>query len=130
MCCSPRCLAGERRAFLRQAPFTAYTSNTPTTAAALDAILDQVLVQGYAMVRDTVEYGAAAVAVPVRDGSGAVIAALNSSAGAVRERDVETILDRLDLMRCCCDPVGAGVGQVPGSGAVGVRVTQGREVHR
>lgn len=93
----------DRRAFLRQAPFTAYTSNTPTTAAALETILDRVLAQGYATVRDTVEYGAAAVAVPVRDGSGAVVAALNSSASAVRERDVETILDRLDLMRAAAE---------------------------
>ena len=88
-----------RRAFLEQAPFTGYTSSTPTTAAALGAILDRVVIDGYAMVRDTVEYGAAAVAVPVRDGSGTVVAALNSSASAVRDHDVEVVLDRLDLIR-------------------------------
>lgn len=105
----------ERRAFLRQAPFTAYTSNTPTTAAALGTILDQVLAQGYAAVRDTVEYGAAAVAVPVRDGSGTVVAALNSSASAVRERDVETILDRLDLMRAAATRLEQAVRRFPGA---------------
>jgi IclR family pca regulon transcriptional regulator len=107
--------AATRRAFLQQAPFTAYTSNTPTTAEALDTILDQVLAHGYAMVRDTVEYGAAAVAVPVRDGSGAVIAALNSSASAVRERDVETILDRLDLMRAAAARLEQALVRFPGA---------------
>lgn len=89
----------DRASFLAQAPFTAYTANTPTTAAELTAVLDSVAAQGFAAVSDTVEYGAAAVAVPVRDGSGTVVAALNASASGVRERDVETILDRIDVMR-------------------------------
>lgn len=88
-----------RTAFLDQAPFIAYTTNTPTTASELRTILDTVRRQGYASVTDTVEYGAAAVAVPIRDPSGTVVAALNSSASAVRERDHQMILDRLDLLR-------------------------------
>lgn len=88
-----------RDVFLRQAPFTAYTANTPTRRAELEAIFAVVAAQGYAAVRDTVEYGAAAVAVPVRDGGGTVVAALNATAGAVRTRDVDDVLDRLDLLR-------------------------------
>lgn len=105
----------ERRAYLQQAPFTAYTSNTPTRATELATILDQVRAQGFATVRDTVEYGAAAVAVPVRDGTGDVIAALNSSAGAVRERDIETVLDRLDLMRAAASRLEQALIRFPGA---------------
>ena len=107
--------APERREFLRQAPFTAYTSHTPTTERELVSILDRVHRDGYAMVRDTVEYGAAAVAVPVRDGSGAVVAALNSSASAVREHDLETILDRLDLMRGAAARLEQALVRFPGA---------------
>jgi IclR family pca regulon transcriptional regulator len=95
----------DRESFLALAPFSRYTSHTPTTAAELAAILSAVERQGYAAVRDTVEYGASAVAVPIRDPAGVVIAALNSSASAVSERDHETLLDRLDVLR-------AAVGEV------------------
>ncbi len=89
----------DRAAFLAQAPFTAYTQHTPTRADELAAILAAVAEQGYAVVRDTVEYGAGAVAVPVRDGGGAVVAALNITTGVVRDTDVDDALDRLDALR-------------------------------
>ena len=91
--------ADHRDAYLRQAPFTAYTANTPTTAKQLRTLLTQVAKDGYAVVRDTVEYGAAAVAVPVRDGGGTVVAAINATASAVRDRDVEAVVERLDLLQ-------------------------------
>lgn len=90
--------SADRDAFLRQAPFTAYTANTPTTRSQLRTILDRVVEQGYAVVRDTVEYGAAAVAVPVRDADGTVVAAINATASAVRERDVDDVVARLHLL--------------------------------
>jgi IclR family pca regulon transcriptional regulator len=104
-----------RRAYLRQAPFIAYTSKTPTTAAELIAVLDRTNEQGYAVVRDTVEYGAAAVAVPVRDSAGVVVAAINSSASAVRERDVDAVLERLDVMRAAASTLERAIVRFPGS---------------
>jgi IclR family pca regulon transcriptional regulator len=88
-----------RAAFLDQAPFARYTTNTPTTKRELASIFSKVAKQGYAAVTDTVEYGAAAVAVPVRDPAGAVVAALNSSASSVRAHDQQTLLDRLGALR-------------------------------
>jgi IclR family pca regulon transcriptional regulator len=104
-----------RATYLAQAPFTAYTANTPTTVAELTALLDRVAEQGYAAVRDTIEYGAAAVAVPVRDGSGDVVAALNASASATRERDVDTVLAQVDVLRHHAAQLERALARFPGA---------------
>jgi IclR family pca regulon transcriptional regulator len=88
----------DRRRYLAQAPFARYTANTPTTADELHDIFERVQQQGYAAVSDTVEYGAAAVAVAIRGRDGVVCAALNSSASSARERDQQTLLDRIDVL--------------------------------
>jgi IclR family pca regulon transcriptional regulator len=104
-----------RAAYIAQAPFTAYTANTPTTATELTAVLDRVEEHGYAAVRDTIEYGAAAVAVPVRDGSGDVVAALNASASAARDRDVETVLEQIDVLRHHATLLERALARFPGA---------------
>ncbi len=104
-----------RAAFLAQAPFTSYTTNTPTGKRELTSILDRVVTDGYAAVRDTVEYGAAAVAVPVRDPAGTVVASLNSSASAVRKRDYETILARVDDLRLAAASIEHALVRFPGT---------------
>ena len=70
-------LSRERReALLEQLALTAMTPRTLTTPAALRAACEQIVDQGYAT--DDEEYipGLVAVAVPVRDGDGAIRAAL------------------------------------------------------
>jgi IclR family transcriptional regulator, pca regulon regulatory protein len=108
----------DRQAFLSLAPFARYTTNTPTTKRALQQILAGVLQQGYAVVRDTVEYGAAAVAVPIRAPRGTVIAALNSSASAVSERDHDMLLDRLDLLRHAAGAIEQALVRYPATAAI------------
>jgi IclR family pca regulon transcriptional regulator len=66
-----------RQQLLASAPLPAYTSRTPTKAADLARRFARVLKDGYAVAEDTIEYGAIALAVPVRDGKGRVVAALN-----------------------------------------------------
>ena len=87
------------QAYLARAPFTAYTRHTPTTAAELSSVVAAATEHGYAAVRDTVEYGAGALAVPVRDAAGEVMAALNVTLGVVRDRDLDDGLGLLSPLR-------------------------------
>lgn len=107
--------AEDRQTFLRQAPFTAYTTKTPTTRGEMEAILTRTREQGHAVVRDTVEYGAGAVAVPVRDGTGAVVAAVNATASAVRQRDVDDVIARLHLLERAAAELEHSLARFPNS---------------
>ncbi|HEY1331755.1 MAG TPA: IclR family transcriptional regulator C-terminal domain-containing protein, partial [Actinomycetota bacterium] len=60
------------------------TTHTVTSPKKLRAILDEVRSQGFAVVDQEVEEGIRSIAVPVRDASGSVIAAINISAYASR----------------------------------------------
>jgi IclR family transcriptional regulator, pca regulon regulatory protein len=68
-----------REKLLAMKELPAYTSRTPVKPAELKAIFARVLREDYVVARDTIEYGAIAIAVPVRDGKGRVVAALNCS---------------------------------------------------
>jgi IclR family pca regulon transcriptional regulator len=60
------------------------TSRTTTSTAALRAELSRVRAQGWALVNQELEEGLRAVAAPVRDPDGRVVAAVNVSAHATR----------------------------------------------
>ena len=60
------------------------TSQTVTDPERLRGILDGVRSQGYAIVDQEVEEGIRSVAVPLRDATGSVVAAMNISAYASR----------------------------------------------
>lgn len=78
----------EREALLPPAPLP---SRTPHTVASLDdlrAVLDGIARDGLAIVDQELEVGLRSVAVPVRDGRGQVIAALNVGVNAL-EHSVE-----------------------------------------
>jgi IclR family pca regulon transcriptional regulator len=60
------------------------TSRTVTSVAALRGELTRVRGQGYALVDQELEEGLRAVAAPIRDRSGGVVAAVNISAHATR----------------------------------------------
>jgi IclR family pca regulon transcriptional regulator len=89
-----------RLQLLANMPLPAYTTRTPTTAPDLAHRFARALSEGYAVAKDTIEYGAIAIAVPVRDGKGRVVAALNCAtttslvdeAGIVATR-LEPLLD-------------------------------------
>lgn len=66
-----------RKELLATAPLAAYTSRTPTRASDLKRRFARAAKDGYLVAKDTIEYGAIALAVPVRDGQGRVVAALN-----------------------------------------------------
>lgn len=76
--------AGERARWLAGAELTPLTGSTVTDPDRLTAVLDRVAADGFALVDQELEEGLRSVAVPVRDRTGAVVAAANVSLHAGR----------------------------------------------
>jgi len=81
-------LSPERRTqLLRRSALVPYTPHTPTSLAALEKELSRCLERGYAVVREEYEIGLNAIAVPIRDANGSVIASVSASGPAYRFDD-------------------------------------------
>lgn len=76
--------AAQRRQLLPQLELTPYTPNTLGTIEALEAALAQVRAQGYAINQEEDSLGLNALAVPVRDSAGKVLAGLAVHAPTAR----------------------------------------------
>ncbi len=68
--------AAERRSYLDRGELRRLTPATPTTRHELEAILDAAYRNGYALGDEGLEQNLLAIAVPVTDGRGAVVASL------------------------------------------------------
>ncbi len=77
-------VSSELEAFFRRANLEAFTPFTITTEAGLRTALDQVARDGFCVVDQELEVDLRSLAVPVRNGSGRVVAALNISSQAGR----------------------------------------------
>lgn len=75
---------GDTRQKLGDGPYPAYTPHSITTLTALLSELARVREQGYSLDNEERELGVRCVAVPVRDGSGQVMASLSVSAPTSR----------------------------------------------
>lgn len=73
-----------RRQLLPQLDLTAYTRNTLVTVSGLDAALAEIRNQGFAINQEEDSLGLNAMAVPVRDSSGRVLAGLAVHAPSAR----------------------------------------------
>lgn len=80
----------ERDALLPEDPFPRLTATTVADRAALDALLQRVDHDGYAIVDQELEIGLRSIAVPVRDEGGCTVAALNVGTNAL-ERSLEDL---------------------------------------
>lgn len=74
----------ELDAYLSTVRFAPLTARTVTSAAVLRGELTRVRAQGWALVNQELEEGLRALAAPIRDRSGTVVAAMNVSAHASR----------------------------------------------
>ena len=92
----------ERQQLLAR-PLEALTARTVTDPARLRRQLEEVRVRGYATIREELEEGLNAVAAPVRQSDGAVVAALSVSGPSFRVRPID--LPRLG--RLTVDAAGA-----------------------
>ena len=90
------------------------TAGTITDAGALRAEVLRTRRQGWALVDQELEDGLRSIAVPIRDGSGAVVAAVNLSTHASR-RTLEGI--RRDLLGALLDTAGRIEADLAASGA-------------
>jgi IclR family KDG regulon transcriptional repressor len=97
----------------------AYTAETITTAEALEEELEKVRRQGYAMDVEEYERNLCCVAAPVRDYSGAVIAALGLA--GPRSRLGNRRLNELAApVTAAAEAVSQKLGYVPATAAVGL----------
>ncbi len=90
--------------YLAEAELTKFTPRTITDPRRLRAALEHVRKEGWALVDQELEEGLRSLAVPVRDATGRVVAAVNVSA-PVRRGDVRTLVRELlpPVMRAAKD---------------------------
>ena len=70
----------ELAALFRDRPMQRFTQQTPVTLKALKALLAEDRKRGYAVSQAFFETGVSAIAAPVRDGAGRIVAAINVTA--------------------------------------------------
>lgn len=85
---------GELDDYLARADLTPITGTTAHTRDTLRAELDRVRRDGFCIVDQELEEGLRSLAAPIRDASGAVVAAVNISTHAARY-PIDTLRDRL-----------------------------------
>jgi IclR family pca regulon transcriptional regulator len=102
-----------RAAYLAEAPFPAFTANTPADAERLAAALAEARARGYGLVRDVIEYGVIALAVPIHDAAGRVFAAINCSADSLRVGPEEMLATRLPVLRDAAAEIGEALARFP-----------------
>jgi IclR family pca regulon transcriptional regulator len=96
--------APARRAVLASASFAPRTPRTLVTRAALEAELDRVAEQGYALVDQELELGLRSIAAPIRGPEAKVVAAINLSVPASTVTPAEM---RKRLLGPLCDTAAA-----------------------
>jgi IclR family pca regulon transcriptional regulator len=94
-------------------PLPVYTSRTPTAAADLRRRFAAARKDDYAVACDTIEYGAIALAVPVRDGQGRVVAALNCATSTNLVDEAGIVATRLTPLREAARKIGAMLERYP-----------------
>jgi IclR family transcriptional regulator, pca regulon regulatory protein len=96
----------ELDAYLNRVRLKPFTQRTITSREGLRRALDQVREKGYAVVDQELEVELRSIAVPVRNSSGAVVAAMNLSAQAARVSRREMESRFLSSLRSAADEVG------------------------
>ncbi|HKA67676.1 MAG TPA: IclR family transcriptional regulator [Actinomycetes bacterium] len=106
--------APERRACLA-GPLDRYTAHTVVNRADLEAQLREVLQRGYATTVDELEIGLTAVAAPVRNADGSVVAALSASGPGFRLTP-ERVPEIAGAVRRAADEISRRLGARTGAG--------------
>jgi len=96
------------------ARLAALTDRTVIDPARLRQLIDDCRKCGYAAVEDELAYGVIALAVPVFDQSGRVVAALNSSSHSRRYTKTKLIRERLTMLQQVSRELSADLASVPG----------------
>jgi len=100
-------------AFFANAKFEALTEKTVTDRAELERIIATARRNGYAMVEEELAPGVVAVAVPVHDAAGRVVAALNTSGHMRQGNGAALISTRLPTLQRIAKAISAELASVP-----------------
>jgi IclR family transcriptional regulator, pca regulon regulatory protein len=100
--------------YFATARLEALTDRTVCDREALRALIEECRRCGYAAVADELAYGVVALAVPVLDQAGRVVAALNSSSHSGRTTRARLVRDRLGMLRQLSRQVSADMRAIPG----------------
>ena len=92
----------------------ALTDKTVCDREALRALIDECRRSGYAAVADELAYGVVALAVPVLDQSGRVVAALNSSSHSGKITRAKLVRDRLGMLQHLSRQISIDLRAIPG----------------
>ena len=87
------------------------TSLTIDDKRKLEGVLDQVRKNGYAIVDQELELGLLAIAVPIQEPSGNVLAALGVSVGAGRVSQENLVKQVLPILRRSSDLIARGLSE-------------------
>lgn len=100
--------------YFRTQKFTAFTDSTVTDPKRVRQLIEECRRAGYSAVEDELAYGVVAVAVPVLDQAGRVVAALNSSSHSRRIAMAKLVRERLGMLRQASREISAELARVPG----------------
>ena len=87
------------RLYFETASFQALTERTVTNPARLQQLIDSARRSGYAVIVDELAYGVIALAVPVFDQHGRVVASLNTSSHSRRIGKTKLVRERLKMLQ-------------------------------
>jgi IclR family pca regulon transcriptional regulator len=90
------------------------TDRTVTDAHKLRQLIEDCRRSGYAAVEDELAYGVIALAVPVFDQGGRVVAALNSSSHSKKIGKGKLVRDRLEMLQEVSRQVSSALRSIPG----------------
>ncbi|HEX4151467.1 MAG TPA: IclR family transcriptional regulator C-terminal domain-containing protein [Steroidobacteraceae bacterium] len=96
------------------ASLDALTDRTVTDPAKLRQLVEDCQRVGYAAVEDELDYGVVALAVPVFDQAGRVVAALNSSSHSKRIAKNKLVRERFNMLQAISRQISADLANVPG----------------
>ena len=105
--------AAQLQTYLETAKFEPLTKYTVTDAQLLRRAIEKCRRNGYSTVKDELDYGVVAIAVPVHDRQGRVVAALNSSSHSARITVARLVEERLEMLRAVSSQITRDLAALP-----------------
>ena len=100
--------------YFETARFEAFTDRTVVDPEKLRKLVDDCRRAGYSAVEDELAYGVVALAVPVLDQHGRVVAALNTSSHSRRISKAKLVRERLAMLQQVSREISGDLAGVPG----------------
>ncbi len=100
-------------AYFEHAELVALTEHTVTERKRLERLIEECRRVGYSAVEDELALGVVAVAVPVVDHAGRVVAALNSSGHTKRMTKSQLVRERLPMLRQASRQISQELAHLP-----------------